>query len=145
MKTKEKVVSSGIIVIYKDQILLGHSTGNNFWDLPKGKIESGETPKDAVIREAYEEFNFILNKNRLKYLGNFNYNKYKNLELFLLNIRTKPSVEIFKCNTYFEDKNGNKKPEIDNFGFFSFDEALNKLAYSMKRTLTIIFKREGFI
>jgi len=145
MKKENKVVSSGIIVVYKDQILLGHSTGNNFWDLPKGKIEEGETPKEAVIREAYEEFNFILNKNRLKYLGNFDYNKYKNLELFLLNIKTKPAVEIFKCNSYFEDKNGIKKPEIDSFGFFNFEEALGKLAYSMRRTLTIIFKREGLI
>jgi len=144
MKNK-KVVSSGIIVIYKNQILLGHSTGNSFWDIPKGKIEKGETSIEAVVREAYEEFNFKLNKKRLKYLGFYNYNDYKNLELFLLEIKTKPTSDLFKCNSYFVDKFGKPQPEIDEFSFFNFNIALEKMAFSMRKTLVKIFKEKGYV
>jgi 8-oxo-dGTP pyrophosphatase MutT (NUDIX family) len=29
---------------------------NGFWDIPKGKIEAGENPREAAIREIREEF-----------------------------------------------------------------------------------------
>jgi len=35
---------------------------NDKWDLPKGKIEKGETVKEAAVREVEEECNIVVNK-----------------------------------------------------------------------------------
>lgn len=53
-----KIRSAGIIPfrIQDDQIeylLIQHKGGH--WDVPKGKIEDGETPRDAALRELQEE------------------------------------------------------------------------------------------
>lgn len=43
----------GLVMNDKDQILFIFRRGS--WDLPKGKIDKGETKKDAAIREVEEE------------------------------------------------------------------------------------------
>lgn len=51
--------SAGIIIYYRNQynqhvyLLLHYISGH--WDLPKGKLEAGETEQQAAIRELYEE------------------------------------------------------------------------------------------
>ncbi len=45
--------AGGVVKNFKNEILLIHRRG--FWDLPKGKIERGETMKNAAIREVEEE------------------------------------------------------------------------------------------
>ena len=45
--------SGGLVIAEKGQGLVIHRRG--FWDLPKGKIESGEKKKQAAIREVMEE------------------------------------------------------------------------------------------
>ncbi len=45
--------AGGVVKNFKNEILLIHRRG--FWDLPKGKIEKGETIKNAAIREVEEE------------------------------------------------------------------------------------------
>jgi 8-oxo-dGTP pyrophosphatase MutT (NUDIX family) len=50
--------SAGAVVFYKDglepQYLLLHYTSGH-WDFPKGNIETGETEKQAALREIWEE------------------------------------------------------------------------------------------
>lgn len=52
----------GCFLEYQDKILLLHRQDNtsqgNTWGIPGGKIEKGETPIDAAIREASEEAGF---------------------------------------------------------------------------------------
>ncbi len=36
-------------------ILRGHDPGRGLWSIPGGRIESGETPEQAVVREVREE------------------------------------------------------------------------------------------
>lgn len=50
-----KVVEAagGAVVNERNQILMIHRRG--YWDLPKGKLEKGETKREAAIREVIEE------------------------------------------------------------------------------------------
>ncbi|MBJ7450250.1 MAG: NUDIX hydrolase [Parachlamydiales bacterium] len=41
------------------------------WGLPGGKIESGETPLDGVVREIFEETGIILKENNTQFLRSF--------------------------------------------------------------------------
>ena len=60
-----KKISAGTIIKLNNSILLGHSTNNAHWDIPKGMIEHNESPIDTAIRETFEETNIQLNKEQL--------------------------------------------------------------------------------
>jgi len=54
IKTKFKVIeAAGGVVVKDDKFLFIHRLGN--WDLPKGKLNKKETPREAAIREVEEE------------------------------------------------------------------------------------------
>lgn len=71
----------GVVKNQFQQILLIRK--NNIWDLPKGKIESGETPVETAKREVFEETNVsvtkIMNPHSYStyhiYKDQFNFNK----------------------------------------------------------------------
>lgn len=44
-----------IIFDEKGRVLLGHRRDMDLWNLPGGRIEMGETPDEAIIREVQEE------------------------------------------------------------------------------------------
>ncbi|MGI0135309.1 MAG: NUDIX hydrolase [Candidatus Micrarchaeaceae archaeon] len=43
----------------------------NTWGLPAGKVETGETDAQAMLRELYEETGYQATPNELEHLGNF--------------------------------------------------------------------------
>ncbi len=45
--------AGGIVYNANKELLLIHRLG--FWDMPKGKIDAGETPEEAALREVREE------------------------------------------------------------------------------------------
>lgn len=47
------IAGGGVVTNNKDEILLIHRRG--YWDLPKGKLDSGENISDCAIREVHEE------------------------------------------------------------------------------------------
>ena len=52
-------VSLKAVVINKDGlVLIVKETGRDWWDFPGGGLDHGETIKDALIRELYEEVGF---------------------------------------------------------------------------------------
>lgn len=58
----KKIYSAGIIpYLYGDYgreyLLLQYHAG--YWDLPKGKLEVGETPREAAFRELFEETGIV--------------------------------------------------------------------------------------
>ena len=60
----DKIKTSGGIVIKRDKILFIYK--NNRWDLPKGKLEKGNTRKETALIEISEETG--LPQNKLKIL-----------------------------------------------------------------------------
>lgn len=140
-----KKISAGIIIQNEnDQFLVGHSTGNKFYDLFKGKTEDQETPLQTALRECQEESGLVIDGSLVKDLGLFTYNKEKNLHLFLYQIN-KQDIDMskLKCTTYVV-KPTYKYPEMDSFTWFSAEELLNNTAKSMNKIFVKLFA-EGII
>lgn len=50
----ETRLSCGLLVLNEaDELLVGHSTGNFIWDLPKGLIDQGEDAPTCALREFF--------------------------------------------------------------------------------------------
>ncbi len=56
------VVSAKAIILNDDKFLVLKQSrpGMSYWDLPGGKLEYGETPEEAVIREVKEEVDLVV-------------------------------------------------------------------------------------
>lgn len=138
-------LSAGIVFVTDNKILLGHSTGNRHWDVPKGHVEENETPILAAIRETKEESGVTATAEELEDLGEYKYRSDKKLHLFLC--REKDiDITQFKCTSYFTHFSGKELPEIDNLQWFSFEEAIEgKLAKNMKRVITEILYEQNYL
>ena len=69
----------------------------NTWGVPAGKIESHETPQEALIREVHEETDIVLDNNNLKDLGKL-YVRYPAEDfiyyMFYISLKTIPEVHL---------------------------------------------------
>ncbi|UUZ96567.1 NUDIX domain-containing protein [Paenibacillus sp. P25] len=79
-----------------------HSTGNSFYDLPKGLQEENETAVEVCCRETREETGIELNPAELKDLGVFPYLRNKDLHLFLWLTEELPALDKLVCTSYFQ-------------------------------------------
>lgn len=59
--------TAGLIVVKDRKLLLAFSNNKKAWYLPGGKIDAGETPVLALIREIEEELNIILEEKDLTF------------------------------------------------------------------------------
>ena len=119
---RRRTLSCGIVVVLdSSELLLCHVTGQRQWDLPKGGIQSGETPSDAALRETHEETGLSLTPAALLDLGRHDYTASKDLHLFAcLSERVDPRA--LECTSLFVDRrSGRSRPEMDGFGWFAFD------------------------
>lgn len=116
----EKVISCGSIIVKDNKILIAKPYGNQKWNIPKGKMEDYETSLDTAIRETQEECNIDITKNRIIYIGTFEYLKKKLLCLYLVFINYEPTL---KCNsTFFATKANKEVPEMVDFKWIEFDD-----------------------
>ena len=82
-----KIVVSIALINNENEILLSkrpekkHLSG--FWEFPGGKVEEGETPEKALIREVKEELNIDIHKKCIAPLS-FSEFDYKSFQLLLL-------------------------------------------------------------
>lgn len=51
----KKITLAGCAILHKDSILLLHRIKTDWYELPGGKIDAGETPEEAATRELKEE------------------------------------------------------------------------------------------
>lgn len=120
------------IIFYKDgQILIGHTTGQGHWDLPKGKAEPGETFKQAAVRECFEETSFVISEEHLILLGEVPYRKGKRLVLFFYIAQDKPKASDLKCISTYQNKHGQERPELDDFIYVNVEDCRSYLTERM--------------
>jgi 8-oxo-dGTP pyrophosphatase MutT (NUDIX family) len=114
----------------------------NFMDLPKGRIEEGEDPHDAVIREVKEETGLTIHSRFLNNIGLFTYLEEKNLHLFYIASPKLPPLKMLKCTSYFTNEWGKKVPEVVGYQYIPLQE-IDKYFY--RKLVPIIQKAISYI
>lgn len=131
-------ISCGIIIINEnEEVFMGHSTGNKFFDIPKGMLEENESSILCAIRECEEETSLKFRQEELIDLGEYKYNREKNLHLFLVFVKKESiKLEELVCNSFFEHLYTKKMvPEADYFQWISLNQLTENCAKSMGKLL----------
>ena len=61
--------TAGLIALKEGKVLLAFSNHKKAWYLPGGKIDAGETPREALCREISEELSTVIDPQKLRYIG----------------------------------------------------------------------------
>jgi 8-oxo-dGTP pyrophosphatase MutT (NUDIX family) len=90
------------------------------WSIPAGSVEKGETPREAAVREFFEETNIVIeDEEDLKLIGTANRyardNKYLKGILYVYLIETDEEI-------YPDLENANDGGEHTECGYFSLKE-----------------------
>ena len=89
----DKVKMAGALIIFKGRVLIFHEDAKPYWDLPKGKMEDGETPWDTALREVWEETNIVLDKDNVRLLGEFKVLPSGTISLYKTELKDSPKLE----------------------------------------------------
>lgn len=132
--------SAGIIVYCtssgkREYLLLQYASGH--WDYAKGHIESGETKKDAALRELYEETGIKV----VEFAQNFE----QSFDYVFTNVKTKTLTH--KTVYFFIGSVKNKEvilsKEHNDYLWLDYEKALEKLTY--KNAKTILENAESYL
>ncbi|MDQ3215510.1 MAG: NUDIX domain-containing protein [Pseudomonadota bacterium] len=133
-----KIVSCGVIVRRAvGELLLAHATGSNYWDIPKGVRDAGETSIAAALRELREEAGIALRDDQLLDLGLHKYLPRKDLHLFALDPPV-PTLDInaCSCSTHYTPRHGRREvPEVDAYRWSSRLQVPELCGKNMMRVL----------
>ena len=114
-----KNITCATIVTDGQFYIIAHPTGRSLkkgnWDLPKGRVEEGESEKDCAIRELREETGIIALRDQMHYLGLYPYNSKKDMSLFVLYLTDIKDLSSLTCTSSFTNKQGEVLLEMDQF------------------------------
>lgn len=130
--------SCGFIIIDRDEnVLIGHPTRcGDRWDLPKGKMDPGELPFEAAVRELKEETGITLPSESIVVdLGRAKYVKGKDLQLYVWRVDT-IDVSSLICESMVMDGDTPLFPEMDAFKMLPAKEAFKKFGKNMQAWIT---------
>jgi putative (di)nucleoside polyphosphate hydrolase len=132
-----KKISCGILIVRNtrgvDELLMGHITGHERWDILKGCKDDDEDHISAAIREMREESGFVCQPTELLDLGLFKYNPKKDLYLFKYSGTQEFCHTKAYCDSMFFHQELQKElPELDDFKYVPFDDVLNHCTNGFK-------------
>ena len=117
-----KLTSSAVFFTNGNKVLIVKPTNWTEWEIPKGTVDKGESPKAAAVREFKEETNVKLKPGNLEFIGKFNLHKLKDIMLFLYRENNLPLISSMKCASMFTDKKGKKLPEINTWRYIDIKD-----------------------
>ena len=133
-----RTVSCGVLLLDRGgRVFACHATGTPRWDLPKGVADAGESPRDAAVREAWEEAGLRLPADELVDLGEFEYIAAKRLHLFALRVANGAiDLSRCRCRSFFpHHRTGADTPEADAWSWKPHAQASAWCGKNMARVL----------
>jgi 8-oxo-dGTP pyrophosphatase MutT (NUDIX family) len=133
-----KTTSCGVLIFNEHgQLLMAHATGQRHWDIPKGGVDEGETPRQTAVREVQEETGIVLNAQALEDIGHMAYTSRKDLHLFRIHLHTRDcDIALCKCTSFFPHHlSGEMVPEADRFKWVDVQDIPQYAAKSMTAAL----------
>ncbi|MBC7437893.1 MAG: NUDIX hydrolase [Bdellovibrionales bacterium] len=133
-----KTTSCGVLIFNEHgQLLMAHATGQRHWDIPKGGIDEGETPRQTAVREVQEETGIVLDAQALEEIGRMAYTSRKDLHLFRMVLHTRNcDITACKCTSFFPHHlTGEMTPEADRFKWVDVPDLPLNAAKSMTAAL----------
>lgn len=132
--------AAGILVVHGEKCLLCKRNTNGSlpgeWSIPAGKVEKDENPKDAAVREFFEETNVHINT-PLYFNGVFKrYDREGQKPKGLMYVFATTASEVIRPDLD-KAKDGEEHTEC---GYFSFDELPEPMNKPFKKFISTILK-----
>ena len=107
-----KLHTAGLVVLKEGKLLLAFSKNKKAWYLPGGKVDTGETPEEAILREVEEELDIFLDPKLVKFYCHITapaYGEHQNI------------IMEQDCYMYELTENVTAKGEIEEIGYFDLE------------------------
>ena len=83
--------TAGLIIVHYRALLLAYSNNKQAWYLPGGKIDAGETAKQALLREIHEELVLDLDAEQVHFYTHISAPAYEEIPAVMM------AQDCFRC------------------------------------------------